>query len=581
MCNREQDRVILKQFATIIAMVLLVVGLHASIPAVSIDSTGGYSKVTSSFSLGYIFSADSAISVTALGKFDISGNGLASDALACLYNWDTGAAIVSVTVLRSSPVEMNGNIHCHYASISPVVPSPGVTYLLAVQVAPNESIYGTDSAAWASNVHWSAGKATLVGNLAMPVNAATATFSISRTVDSCYFGPNFKYEASPAREMMLSEPKSRSVFQRNSQNMALVPIRGDYVDSPESIEARATVMDGYEGTATDWQIIDANPSGGLFSSHLPVASGGWYRVEVRTFNGDGFSSGVSVDKVGVGEIFITAGQSNSANYGKPTMTPVHDTVSAWTGSGWRHAYDPQPIVTGSGGSPWSRLGDLLAERLGCPIGFVSVGIGSTRVDQWVPGKSHYTRIQSAITSMGSNGFRAILWHQGESDSIAGTSTANYAARLHSIIAHSRIDAGWDVPWGVALASWHPNSITVQQRQVREGQIQVVHSDSLVFEGADTDDFHNLGYLNDSVHFNATGLYEHALGWERAIQKYLFPSDCEPDDDVDLEDLATFVRLSCMLIALNPPVAMKVVRMTTGLIFKVSYYAPITGIVSGI
>jgi hypothetical protein len=338
----------------------------------------------------------------------------------------------------------------------------------------------------------------------------------------------------------LSEPKTRAVFQRNSQNTALVPIQGSYVNFPEHIEARAVVMDGFVGSATDWHIIDANPSGGYFSSELPVASGGWYRIEVRAFYDTGYSSVVSVDKVGVGEIFITAGQSNSANYGNPAMTPTSDIVSAWTGSSWRHAYDPQPIATGSGGSPWSRLGDILAERLGCPIGFVSLGIGSTRVDQWIPGTSYYTRIQSAITSMGNHGFRAILWHQGESDSLAGTSAADYAARLNSIIIQSRIDAGWDVPWGVSLASWHPYSNTAQEMLVREGQIQVIGSDPFVFEGADTDDFHNLGYLYDSVHFNANGLYEHALEWKWAILKYLFPCDFEPDNDVDLEDLGAFL-----------------------------------------
>ena len=540
-------KVIMEKSKLISAIVIMLVAclfvksIHASMPAVAIDSTGGYSKLISSFSLGYVFTANSAITVTALGKFDISGNGLVSNALARLYNWDTGAEIVSITIPSSSPAELNGNINCHYASITPVNLSPGVTYLLAVEVAPNESIYGTAIAAWSSHISWLAGKATPVGSPTMPANATTTTFSISRTINDCYFGPNLKYEAL-LPIMTLSEPKTRAVFQRNSQNKALMPIQGSYLYFPEHIEARAVVMDGFEGTTTDWQVIDANPSGGNFASELPVASGGWYRIEVRAFYDTGYSSVVSVDKVGIGEVFITAGQSNSANHGNPVMTPTYDIVSAWTGSGnvWRHAYDPQPNADGTGGSPWSRLGDILVQRFGCPVGFMSNGVGSTRVDQWMPGSAYYPKIQASITAAGANGFRAILWHQGESDSLAKTSAATYASRLNSVIAQTRVDAGWDVPWGVSLASWHPYSNTAQEMQVREGQIQVIDDDPFVFEGADTDDFHNLGYLHDSVHFNATGLYEHALEWKRAILKYLFPCDFEPDNDVDLEDLGAFL-----------------------------------------
>jgi hypothetical protein len=188
---------------------------------------------------------------------------------------------------------------------------------------------------------------------------------------------------------------------------------------------------------------------------------------------------------------------------------------------WQHADDPQPGATGGGGSPWPELGDLIAARYDIPVGIVAVGVGATRVGQWQPG-GHYSRIENALAALSPYGYRAILWHQGESDSLAGTDAATYASLLQNIIAESRIDAGFDVPWGVALASWHPNSSAANEAEVIAGQQLVIDSDPLVFLGSETDSFHTHvpSYLADSVHFNTLGLNAHALQWLTALEPLL-------------------------------------------------------------
>ncbi|WP_169853278.1 sialate O-acetylesterase [Anaerohalosphaera lusitana] len=492
---------------------------------------------TYEFSLGYTFTVDSETTVTELGKFDVDGDGMAADASACLFNWDTGEKLAGTVISASSTGEATGGINTHFAAIDPVILRAGTTYMAAVEVGAHEFMYGSGIAAWDENINWIEGRATGLENPAMPDTADAATFEIARDIDDCYFGPNFKFDADGIQQpdLSLSQPKTRAVFQRNDHDIAMVPVQGTYADPLTLIEARAVVMDGFSGSPSDWQIIDESPIGGSFSGTLSVAAGGWYSIEIRTFDGETPGPTAAVDRVGVGEVFIISGQSNSANFGQPKMTPTHDTVSAWTGSSWRHAYDPQPIANGNNGSPWSRLGDILVARFDVPIGFVTTGIGATRVGQWVPGTPYYTRIRSAIEDMGENGMRAILWHQGESDSIAGTSASVYASRLNSIIAQTRVDAGWDVPWGVALASYHPYSTSAQEAEVRAGQESVITGDPLVFQGADTDDFHNLGWLADSVHFDGTGLLEHARWWEVSIIRTFFPCDFEPNGKVDLSD----------------------------------------------
>lgn len=313
-------------------------------------------------------------------------------------------------------------------------------------------------------------------------------------------------------------PMPRAIYQRGNLDTAAIPITGIWQSSFVRAEARAVVKQGYSGVDTGWQSMATQCVSDVFSGTLSVTAGGWYDVELRVFDGLAYSAVTTVEKVGVGDVYITAGQSNAGNNGSPEYTPTNDIVSAWNGDVWRHAYDPQPIATsGFGkGSPWSRLGDLLVAKESVPIGFVSVAVGGTRIDQWVPGSNYYSRIQDAITDMGATGFRAILWHQGESDSAAGTTTSNYVARLQSIIAQSRVDAGWDVPWGVALASYYPGASTNDQAQVRAAQLEVIAAAPLVFQGSDTDEYHNLGYLIDTVHFNEAGLYQHAIDWKSAI-----------------------------------------------------------------
>ncbi|MEP4078002.1 sialate O-acetylesterase [Haloferula sp.] len=278
------------------------------------------------------------------------------------------------------------------------------------------------------------------------------------------------------------------------------------------------------GATTPWQTIATNPVGSFSGNLTNVDAGGWYSVEVRSIVSGTPAETVIIDKVGVGDVYVTCGQSNSANFGSPTATPVDDRVVARTSASvnsWTVASDPLPISNGTGGSVWSRLGDLLVNAEDVPIGFIAVGVGGTSVNTWVPGQSNYeNRLKLAVQSFPVNGFRAALWHQGESDSGgAGLSAATYEAQLNSMISGSRIEAGWDIPWYIAEVSYANRTIQKEDR-VTAGQRAAVHGDPLVFLGPSTDEFHledaNGGKLKDNVHFNAAGLLDHAIQWSEVL-----------------------------------------------------------------
>ncbi|MCP5537880.1 MAG: hypothetical protein H7A51_16810 [Akkermansiaceae bacterium] len=329
-------------------------------------------------------------------------------------------------------------------------------------------------------------------------------------------------------EVSVSTPVTRQVIQRGADNKANIDVIGDYLGTADSIEAR--VVAGDSGTSTAWQTIDAAPGGGSFSGSLAkVQAGGWYTLEVRKVMGGVPGTVTALERVGIGDIYVIAGQSNSANHGSPAIASTEDRVSARnsiTANSWIHAEDPLPTATGTGGSAWTRLGDLLVASEDIPIGFISVGQGGTRVDQWV--SSLYAgHLKPAVQSLPVNGFKAILWHQGESDSIVSTTNADYQSRLESVIASSRTDAGWDVPWFLAQVSFHPNSSLALEMPITSAQRDIVHAQPNTRLGARTEDFHLTGYLHDAVHFNATGLAAHAAQWHALLTGNPAPTPVNP------------------------------------------------------
>jgi hypothetical protein len=115
--------------------------------------------------------------------------------------------------------------------------------------------------------------------------------------------------------------------------------------------------------------------------------------------------------------------------------------------------------------------------------------------------------------------RAILWHQGESDALAGVDAAKYKANMATLIAASRRDAGWDVPWLVAAASYLPASSRANMDAVLAAQ-RGLWKDGVALEGPDTDVIAGPTYRYDAVHFNAEGLRAHAVRWHTALRRSL-------------------------------------------------------------
>jgi len=192
----------------------------------------------------------------------------------------------------------------------------------------------------------------------------------------------------------------------------------------------------------------------------------------------------------------------------------------YNGTSFVPAKDPIPGGCGRGGSVWPLLGDRIVKSQQVPVCFRSASLTWTEVKNWLPGVKCrkfflYDNLVKCAGAFGKNGVRAVLWHQGESDSLARTSAETYCNRLKTVIESLNKDAGYKIPWFVAKASFHPGSKPPQETEVARGQ-ELLWQRGIALGGPVTDDLLGKTYRSDGVHFNQLGLRTHAERWFQAL-----------------------------------------------------------------
>jgi hypothetical protein len=355
-------------------------------------------------------------------------------------------------------------------------------------------------------------------------------------------------------EIRLTAPKDYQVYQRADTSHGAITIEGEWVlprkypDAPDRLEGR--VLAPGKGEADQpWKPLPFSAGAKGFRASVPVSPGAWYRVQVRLLHEQSVMATVDVAHVGVGEVFVIAGQSNSANYGEERQKPASDWVVAFDGTAWAPANDPQPGATGTKGSFIPSFGDALVRQLQVPVGVVCVGVGSTSVREWLPAERAmsappttglhclvleggkivstgelFGKLTDRLRQFGPQGVRAVLWHQGESDWKQPPEhqlpLSEFRTDLTDLISSSRKTGGWDVPWIVAQVSYGSPSQPGAE-EMRAQQLAVV-DDRLTFAGPNTDTL--TGALREKngqgVHFSAEGQTRHGELWAGVVGKWI-------------------------------------------------------------
>jgi hypothetical protein len=344
----------------------------------------------------------------------------------------------------------------------------------------------------------------------------------------------------------LTSPLDYQVFQRQTRATGSILLQG-HLTVDGMLQCHSTAA-----PAADWQSITVDPKTHNFKTTILTPAGGWYRLDLRVTQNTKPLASLTIDHVGIGEIFIVAGQSNSTNYGSEKQKPASDLVVSFDGEKWAPANDPQPGTHdhSTGGSFIPAFGDAMAAKYKVPIAVASTGHGATSVRQWLmkgekievhptldafvkttgPNQwectgALYDHLMKRVDAHGPHGFRAILWHQGESD--AGQARAGYPADrqltgpqyralMEKLIRATQKQAGWDIPWFVAQATYHTEADPADE-EFRAAQKSLA-DDGIAQSGPDTDALKK--EYRSGVHFNARGIKAHGELWAEKVAAWL-------------------------------------------------------------
>lgn len=327
-------------------------------------------------------------------------------------------------------------------------------------------------------------------------------------------------QTAPDADVLVLSPRNYQVFQRQTKQAGRIFISGRVRPACDKVEARVSGKSVVGILPGAWQPVTLLPTAQAFSANLPTSAGGWYKVEVRALKAGQVVGQSVIENVGIGEVFVGAGQSNSTNSGETPIQQTSGMVSAFSGASWQLANDPQPGTHdhSGGGSFWPTFGDAMYQKYHVPIGVAVTGHGGTSVNQWQPDGELFQWMLTRIYQLGPNGFRALLWHQGESD--VNLSTDDYASRLTTIIQSSKQLAGWEFPWVVAQVSYH-NPKEASFASTRDAQKRLWDT-NIALEGPDTDMLtgDNRDTNGQGIHFSAKGLRAHGQLWADKVSAWL-------------------------------------------------------------
>jgi hypothetical protein len=311
---------------------------------------------------------------------------------------------------------------------------------------------------------------------------------------------------------------------------ALVPLEADLSAiknnpaAPLSFRWRVVLREAAYGQSTEWATVEGTRDGDVWRATVRVPAGGWYRLDLAAHRGENVAATGAVDPLGVGEVFVVAGQSYAVGANDEVLKVADPLarISAydWVHKNWQVAHDPQPQA-GDGGTIWPALGDFLVPLVRVPVGFVNVAVGGTATRQWLPGEKLYEQLADAGQQVGR--FRAVLWQQGESDVIEHRPTDYYVKNMTTIRDGLNKRWGFEPPWLLAKSTLHP---TVYRDPEGEERIRAAIDQLCALPGfqpgPDTDILgrEHRGGLNTRRHFSGIGQRRAGLMWFAAIWQML-------------------------------------------------------------
>ena len=233
---------------------------------------------------------------------------------------------------------------------------------------------------------------------------------------------------------------------------------------------------------------------------------------------------------------LVIGQSNSANYGSPTDSyqPINNVVRLASNGIWTRADSPSySLASGSGGNLEGRIGDALINQSSInQVRILNVSVGGTRLGWWrsdaltdayakrpddsfvyANGRLYERLTYAAQIAQNENfSFTHVLVCIGESDGLAGTTTAQYKDDFLKVQS-DLIALGIEAPIFLSRTSYGG---TESYPQIVQAQSELINESSQIYAGPHTDSYVGPVYRWDGLHFSVAGLDAVGALWATSI-----------------------------------------------------------------
>lgn len=355
-------------------------------------------------------------------------------------------------------------------------------------------------------------------------------------------------------QLSINMPIERAVFQQVN-NKGIIQIGGNTAVFIEQLQARLVVRQG--GSAINWTTISTNIKPGSFRAQVTNVNSGWYELELRGLTNGNQVGFYEVQRVGIGEVFIIAGQSNAqgGRNNSDYATQIYYGANDDRVNGIDFSTDdpnqnyPFPTISkiaaetdiapkGKASWCWALLGDELASNWNVPVLIFNTAVGATTAADWSNSANNNTEpfiyMKKTMEYYAKIfGVRAVLWHQGESD-IFGfqdnypQSCDNYKANILNTINKSRDALGANVPWVIAKVSRYADYVIPELISCQQSIISTPNANC--FEGPATDQIQPGGAFRDgTLHFSGSnnGFIDLADVWFNALNMPNFKNNATP------------------------------------------------------
>ncbi len=274
-------------------------------------------------------------------------------------------------------------------------------------------------------------------------------------------------------------PEDWQIAQQDDGGTGRIELGGRWrSETPGQVELRLVWEDTGVAVAAglDWREALTAEDGTWKAVLDGIPAGGLYRLETRLRTaenpaGEWSPRGDMRHFLGVGDLWVIAGQSNSAGYGRgPCQDPPELGVHLLRNSErWSLASHPMNESTDTrhpvnrenanpGHSPYLQFGRVLKRTLSHPVGLVQTALGGSPLTRWnpcEPGPADLFDNMVRCVAMAGGRVRGILWYQGESDTGTDADASTYARRFGQAAA----------AWREALSDPDLPVLTVQLNRV--------------------------------------------------------------------------------------------------------------------